>query len=154
MIYPQSPKIFGKIGSFAHSSLLLLNMELVRFGLLFLLITAAAAIRPPRQGLSYDIDLTYEIDFGTDDEGGCKSHRSQVETAYGDLLNFLQASIDAINDLRSSIPPNDHSTAANEWLRKADGVFALFGARVPSSGRQGSTDAGTANRIVSEVSCK
>jgi hypothetical protein len=95
--------------------------------------------------MTYDLEASYDVEFGTDLDGGCRSYQDQVRTAYGEALDIIQGSLDAMNDLQQPMPADKASAASNEWRRKADSFFALFGAKLPGNpnGWQPSNDKAT-----------
>lgn len=121
---------------------------------LFILFTFSAhAVRPPRQGTTYDIEASYRVNFGTDVDGGCKTYETKIRTAYGELLDLMQGASDSLDDLKSPLPPDKGSAASNEWLRKSDAFFALFGARIPAAGWQTGDVQQESEKLTTRVWC-
>jgi hypothetical protein len=115
-------------------------MDLLAICLALLLIGRGCALPPLPPGRTYDFEASYIVDFGTDDEGGCQSYHDQINTAYNEALDIIQGSLDVLNDLQQPIPASRASAESNEWRRKVDGFFALFGATLPGNGWQPTDD--------------
>jgi hypothetical protein len=126
-------------------------MNFLTIGLLFILVNSVSAVRPPPAGMTYDLQYLYEVDFGTDDEGGCQSHEEQIKAAYGEALDLLQGAEDSLNDLQQPIPATGDSAAANEWRRKADTFFTLFGRKLTGKGWKFGSEKMTPDWIASQV---
>jgi hypothetical protein len=102
--------------------------------MLVFLTGSVCAIRPPGPGRTYHLESSYNVNFGTDEDGGCKSYEAKIRTAYREALDLVQTSMDSMNDLQQPIPEDKNSPAGNEWRRKANTFFTLFGAKLPGTG--------------------
>ena len=101
--------------------------------------------------MTYNLESSYNVNFGTDEDGGCKSYEAKIRTAYEEALDLVQVSIDSLNDLKQPIPEDKNSPAGNEWRRKANTFFTLFGAKLPGTGWTESSPIGTPEYAATQV---
>ena len=126
-------------------------MHLLKTWSLVFLSGSVDAIRPPAPGRTYHLDSSYNVNFGTDDNGGCRSQEIKIRTAYREALDLIQASIDSLDDLQQPIPEDKISPAGNEWKRKANTFFTLFGVKLPGTGWALSSTIGTPEYTATQV---
>lgn len=129
-------------------------MSLLTLVFFFFCICNSLAIEPPPAGRTYELEATYNVDFSKDDDGGCQTYENKIKAAYGELIDLIQTSIDSINSLKQPLPSSQDSTEANEWKRKANTFFALFGTAVPAEGWSLTSQIGDPNLSMTNVFSK
>ena len=89
---------------------------------------------PPPQGSTYALEKNYQVNFQSDEDGGCKKYESGIRTAYAETLDMIWAGQSAMEALRNPMPPDSDLQGQNEWKRKASTFYVLFGSSIPKQG--------------------
>lgn len=100
---------------------------------------ALAADNPPVQRTTA-LTAIYNIREHSNSKGGCAKYMPKLLTSYADALTLLSGAIQAMEDLRQSLPlkpPQGDVGPYNEWIRKAQMFLSMFGERVPEDGTLG-----------------
>jgi len=93
------------------------------------LLHTVASVQPPTHppGSAYDLERSYEIDFTKDTDGGCKKYEKQLNVAFMQALEMVDAARQAVVDLQKPMPADTDANDQNEWKRKAQVYYAMFG---------------------------
>lgn len=80
---------------------------------------AIAELPASPRGKTMAFDKVFDIDYSTDQNGGCKSYKDKIETAYIETMAMCEAAVDSMNWLACLQEPvtKDSGEDYNELLR-------------------------------------
>lgn len=80
-------------------------------------------------GKTDELTRVYHVELDPDRGGSCARNGwwPRVQIAYKEALMAIDESRQALQDLKAPMPAKNRLTEQNEWKRKAQAFYALFG---------------------------
>ncbi|KAK4619102.1 hypothetical protein CLAFUW4_12193 [Fulvia fulva] len=82
-------------------------------------VLATAKLPPANEGQTFAFDTVFGVDFSTDANGGCKSHKDKLQTSHVEAISTLTAAKGSIDWLsqHKKAPSSSNKELYNNWLR-------------------------------------